>query len=380
MFSRLYIHIPWCLSKCGYCAFNSRPLEPQQLEQTCTLLLREMELAATAYPHNQPLRSVYFGGGTPSLLGPEQIRRLITHSRNLFGHSNPIEITLEANPGTVSQTSLSGYQQAGVTRISLGAQSFNNRMLQALGRRHTAAETRSAFQLVQQTGFSSIGLDLICGLPNQTMTDWQQDLQEALTLQPDHLSVYGLTIEDNTPFSSRYPEASPELPDDDLIATMLEEADRVLGAADYEHYEIANFARPGCRSQHNCGYWQRDGYLGIGPGAHSFLRQNWGLRWGNQSDYATWAAAIQDSSLAATELQELTREDALSEYIFLGLRMADGISLASFVEQFGQRLEQRFAAEIQQLRQAGLLTCNDDQLALTKQGMLLSNQVFVRFL
>lgn len=380
MFSRLYIHIPWCLSKCGYCAFNSRPLEAQQLEQTCTLLLREMELAATAYPHNQPLRSVYFGGGTPSLLGPEQISRLITHSRDLFGHSNPIEITLEANPGTVSQNSLSGYQQAGVTRLSLGAQSFNNRTLQTLGRRHTAAETCNAFQLAQQAGFSSIGLDLICGLPEQTMVDWQQDLATALALQPDHLSVYGLTIEEETPFAGRYPAGSDALPDHDLSASMLEETDSRLTAAGYDHYEIANFARPGCRSRHNCGYWQRDGYLGIGPGAHSFLRQDWGIRWGNQGDFETWAAAIQNNSLAATEQQELTREDALSEYIFLGLRMADGISLDGFAAEFGQRLEHRFSEAIHQLQQAGLLTCSQDRLCLTKRGMLLSNQVFVRFL
>ncbi|QOX78349.1 radical SAM family heme chaperone HemW [Trichlorobacter lovleyi] len=380
MFSRLYLHIPWCLSKCGYCAFSSRPLEPHQLEQTCSLLLQEMELAATAYPLNQPLRSLYFGGGTPSLLTPEQVSRLVTHSRDLFGHSDTIEITLEANPGTVSLDSLTGYCQAGVTRLSLGAQSFNDMMLQTLGRRHTSAETRSSFQLAQQAGFNSIGLDLICGLPGQEMAAWRQDLAAALALQPDHLSIYGLTIEEETPFAGRYPAGSPELPDHDLSADMLEEADNRLGAAGYEHYEIANFARPGCRSQHNCGYWQRDGYLGIGPGAHSFLRQGWGLRWGNQGVFETWAAAIQNNRLAATEQQELTREDALSEHIFLGLRMADGISLNGFAEQFGERVEQRFAEAIHQLQQAGLLSCSRDRLCLTKRGMLLSNQVFVRFL
>jgi len=380
MFSRLYIHIPWCLSKCGYCAFNSRPLEPHQLEQTCHLLLQEMELAAAAWSTNQPLQSVYLGGGTPSLLSAEQVSRLLACSRSLFGHADDAEITLEANPGTVTLDPLTGYYQAGVSRLSLGAQSFNDQLLQTLGRRHTASETRSAFQLAQQAGFSSIGLDLICGLPEQTMADWQQDLAAALALQPDHLSVYGLTIEEDTPFAGRYPAGSDALPDHDLSASMLEEADSSLTAAGYDHYEIANFARPGCRSQHNCGYWQRDGYLGIGPGAHSFLRQGWGIRWGNQGDFETWAAAIQNNRLAAIEQQELTREDALSEYIFLGLRMADGISLNGFAEEFGERLEHRFSEAIHQLQQAGLLTCSQDRLCLTKQGMLLSNQVFVRFL
>ena len=339
-----------------------------------------MELAATWYPHNQPLRSLYFGGGTPSLLNSEQINRLIEHSRSLFGHTSLIEITLEANPGTVNLASLRSYRQAGVTRLSLGAQSFNDRILQTLGRRHTADETRSAFQLARQTGFSSIGLDLICGLPQQTEADWQSDLEEALALQPDHFSVYGLTVEEGTPFSTRYPDGSAELPDDDQSATMLETADTALTAAGYEHYEIANFARPGYRSEHNCGYWQRDGYLGIGPGAHSFLQQGNGLRWGNQSSFEAWADALQHNSPAAVEQHQLSREEALSETIFLGLRMADGIRFDRFVEQFGERLEQRFAAEISQLQQAGLLTCTAETIALTKLGMLLSNQVFVRFL
>ncbi|SJZ94032.1 coproporphyrinogen III oxidase, anaerobic [Trichlorobacter thiogenes] len=380
MFSRLYLHIPWCLSKCGYCAFNSQPLEPEKLEQTCDLLLREMEIAAKTYPVNQPLRSLYFGGGTPSLLDPEQISRLISRSQELFSHTSSIEITLEANPGTVNRDSLTGYYQSGVTRLSLGAQSFNDQMLQTLGRRHTAADTRSAFQLAQQAGFTSIGLDLICGLPEQTMAAWQQDLGEAVALQPDHLSVYGLTIEEETPFAGRYPIGSSMLPDHDLSANMLEEADSILTAAGYEHYEIANFARPGCRSQHNCGYWQRDGYLGIGPGAHSFLRQGWGIRWGNQSAFDLWSTSIQNNRLAAVEPQTLTRDDALSEHIFLGLRMADGISLDDFAEEFGERLELRFAEAIRQLQQAGLLTCSPDRLSLTKRGMLLSNQVFVRFI
>jgi oxygen-independent coproporphyrinogen III oxidase len=380
VFSRLYLHIPWCLSKCGYCAFNSRPMEPEKLEQTCDLLAREMELAAKAYPLNQPLRSLYFGGGTPSLLNPEQISRLIKCSQALFGHTDSIEITLEANPGTVSQNSLTGYRRAGVKRLSIGMQSFDDHTLTLLERVHTAEQGRTAFKQARQAGFNAIGIDLICGLPQQTATDWQCTLTEALSLQPDHLSVYGLTIEESTPFAGRYPETSSELPDDDQTANMLEQADLLLTDAGYEHYEIANFAKPGYRSQHNCGYWLRDGYLGIGPGAHSFLRQDRGIRWGNQSDFETWAAAIQNNSLAATEQQELTRDDALSEYIFLGLRMADGISLNGFAKEFGERLEHRFPEAIHQLQKAGLLICSPERLSLTKRGMLLSNQVFVRFL
>jgi len=380
MFSRLYLHIPWCLSKCHYCAFHSRPLEHGVLDQTCSLLLYEMDLAAATFPGNTPLSSLYLGGGTPSLLTPEQVNSLLSRSRQLFGHKDDIEITLEANPGTVNTDSLKGYYRAGVTRLSLGAQSFDNQTLKKLGRRHTAAEIRAAFHDARETKFRSIGLDLICGLPGQTSASWQHDLAEALDLQPDHLSIYGLTIEEGTPFAHRYPEGTTELPDDDQVADFLELADNLLVTAGYEHYEISNFARSGCRSQHNSGYWQRDGYLGIGPGAHSLLRSGWGIRWGNQYGYDAWAASIRSGQLATAERHELTRSDALAEAIYLGLRMADGILLDHFENEFGERLEQRFEKEISQMQQAGVIHCSPERLQLTCRGMLISNQVFVQFL
>lgn len=380
MFSRLYIHIPWCISKCGYCAFSSRPLQQHNLEQTCSLLCHEMELVAAQWPGNQPLQSVYLGGGTPSLLSAEQVATLLHHSCKLFGHAADVEITLEANPGTVSLESLIGYHQAGVTRLSLGVQSLDDQMLVRLGRIHSANDSQTALTAARQAGFSAIGMDLICGLPGQSLSDWQDTLQQVISLQLDHLSVYGLTIEEGTPFATRYPDGSTELPDDDQTAGMLEQADQLLTTAGFEHYEIANFARPGKRSRHNCGYWQRDGYLGIGPGAHSYLQQGWGLRFGNQSDYDAWADAIRDNRLARLDQQRLSREDALSETIFLGLRMTDGINLDHFADLFGERLEQRYASAITQLQQAGLLRYSTERLALTKRGMLLSNQVFVHFI
>lgn len=381
MFSRLYLHIPWCLSKCNYCAFNSRPLEPEKLQQTCDLLLIEMELAAAAFPVDQPLQSLYLGGGTPSLLTAAQVHSLILRSRELFGHDHTIEITLEANPGTIGTDSCRGYRQAGVTRLSLGAQSFLDDELTLLGRPHTAIAVVDAVQSARDAEFCSIGLDLICGLPGQTDTDWQYNLNTAVSLQPEHLSIYGLTIEEGTPFALRYPEGTAGLPDDDQTATMLEEADRLLCGTGYEHYEIANFSRPGFRSEHNCGYWQRDGYLGIGPGAHSLLLQGWGVRRSNRASYEQWSAAVQSGSLAAVaqEQQQLTRNDALSEALFLGLRMADGIQPDRFAEQFGERLEQLFAKDLEQLQQVGLVTCTTHRLSLTSKGMLLSNQVFARF-
>lgn len=380
MFSRLYLHIPWCLSKCGYCAFYSQPLYPGALQQTCELLQREMELFAQSGITNQPLRSIYLGGGTPSLLSPMQLTELLTCARDYFGLADATEITLEANPCTLTRDTLAGYYQAGVTRLSLGAQTFRNDLLQTLGRRHTAAQLHDVMAQARQAGFDNLGLDLICGLPGQTEADWQQDLTIAAGLQPEHLSIYGLTIEDGTPFAARYPAGSEVLPNDDQTASMLEQSDRFLTDHGYEHYEIANFARPGYRSDHNCGYWQRDGYLGLGPSAHSFLQRGWGERFYNPSDLKRWSQSLAAGQLCHQELHRLERDEALQETIFLGLRMTDGIRLERFAELFGERLEQRFSAQISQLQQAGLLTCSPETIALTKQGMLLSNQVFVRFI
>lgn len=380
MFSRLYLHIPWCLSKCGYCAFYSQPLQPGALQRTCMLLQREMELCSQSGLTNQPLRSIYLGGGTPSLLTPAQLEELLTCAQHCFGLDEQVEITLEANPCTLNLDTLSSYYRAGVTRLSLGAQSFRDDLLQTLGRRHTAAQLHDAFAQARRAGFDNIGLDLICGLPSQTEADWQQELATAVGLQPEHLSIYGLTIEDNTPFATRYPDDSEALPGDDLTAAMLEQADRFLTRCGYEHYEIANFARPGHRSNHNCGYWQRDGYLGLGPSAHSFLQRGWGERFCNPPDLERWSHALEAGQLCHAEHHQLEQEEALQEAIFLGLRMADGIQLNRFAEQFGERLEQRFAPQLAQLQQAGLLTCTPERIALTTQGMLLSNQVFVRFI
>lgn len=379
MFSRLYLHIPWCVAKCGYCAFSSRQGTAADLDATVELLLAEMELAAHRFPAAGPLASLYLGGGTPSLLTPEQVERLVQRSRLLWGHEPFIEITLEANPGTVSFPSLAGFRRAGVTRLSLGAQSFDDDDLALLGRVHRSAETVQAVAWSRETGFDSLGLDLICGLPGQTPTAWRRQLETACGLAPDHLSIYNLTIEEETPFSLCYPEGNG-LPDDDLTADMLEEADGILAAAGFEHYELANYARPGKRSQHNCGYWLRDGYLGLGPSAHSFLRDGWGMRFCNPPHHDAWADSIRAGCWAGGETIRLSREEARAETIFLGLRLACGISLERFEQVFGERLELVWREQIQRLEQGGLLRCENDCLHLTRKGMLLSNRVFVEFL
>lgn len=380
MFSRLYLHIPWCTAKCAYCSFNSKTGSAADLDETATLLLREMELTARLYQASQPLSSIYFGGGTPSLLQPEQVGRLIEQSRRLWQHDQNIEITLEANPGTLTPDTLAGFRRAGVNRLSLGVQSFDDAALRQLGRLHSADQARKAVQSALTSGFDSIGLDLICGLPEQTLADWHQQLDQALELAPDHISVYNLTIEEGTPFHRQYPPGSPKLPDDDTTAAMLELADELLVRAGFEHYELANYARPGKRSSHNCGYWQRDGYLGLGPSAHSFLQSGWGLRFCNPPDHRNWAASIRAGTPAHQDITQLSREDARSEAIFLGLRQSDGVRLDRFEELFGEKLEDIYHHQLERLQKAGLLQRESGRLRLTRKGMLLSNQVFVMFI
>jgi len=381
MFSRLYIHIPYCRQKCPYCAFFSQEPAVSDLGRYAELLQREMCLAAeTATPPHRP-DSLYFGGGTPSLLEPQQIAVLIQQAGKLFGLADNAEVTLEANPGTIDFQRLAGFRQAGVNRLSLGVQSFDDRMLRTLGRIHTAQQAREAFTAARQAGFQNIGLDLIHALPGQTGAMWLAELRQALQLDPEHLSIYGLTIEEGTPFAAQYDSDSPLLSDEDLAAGMFETADDLLKANGYEHYEIANYARSGFRSRHNSGYWLRDGYLGLGAGAHSFMMDGgYGTRFSNTADLDAYRTALQNGTLPRREILPLTRADAISEYLFLGLRMSDGVLFRSFEQEFGIGLEDVFGQEIALLLGQGLLTDDTCGIRLTRRGMLLSNQVFQRFL
>lgn len=381
MFNRLYIHIPFCRKKCPYCAFFSQEHSGSDLNRYTELLCTEINLVATQSPQRQSLDSVYFGGGTPSLLEPRQVAHLLEHIARTFGLADQAEITLEANPGTIDYRKLAEFRQSGVNRLSLGIQSFDNRMLSTLGRIHTNEETLAAFAAGRRADFKNIGIDLINSLPGQTLEMWRSDLQQALQLAPEHLSVYGLTIEEDTSFAVQYAEDSPHLPDEDLSAEMFELADDLLCTAGYEHYEIANYARPGCRSQHNSGYWHRDGYLGLGAGAHSFLKDcAHGTRFSNVADLEKYSQALHNGELPRTDVMQLSREDVMAEHMFLGLRMSDGIGFETFKREFGIHLKDRFGRELELLQSQQLLSADTSAVRLTRRGMLLSNQVFQHFL
>jgi oxygen-independent coproporphyrinogen III oxidase len=377
LFNRLYVHVPFCVKKCQYCAFVSGTPHKNELEEYPTLLVRELQLHAFGAG---PVDSIYFGGGTPSLLQPVQLARLLEEIAVQTGISADAEITMEANPGTVNHISLKAFRDAGINRISLGIQSFDDRFLECLGRIHTVEQSRQAFRDAREVGFKNISIDLIHSLPGQSLDQWRVELQHAIKLCPEHISIYGLTVEEGTPFARIYPADSPELADEDLSADMFELADELLTVSGFEHYEIANYARPEYRSHHNSGYWKRDGYLGLGVAAHSFLREGYGVRFSNSDNLEEYRRGVTSGQLARVDEHRLTQDDAMGEYMFLGLRLSEGVSLCAFEHEFGRSLESVYGSATVDLVRLGLLVQNEGVLTLTLRGMLLSNQVFSRFL
>jgi len=377
MFNRLYIHVPFCSKKCLYCAFISSKPQGDEIAEYPKLLMRELQLHA---PGNLPVDSIYFGGGTPSLLQPLQLARLLEGIAGQARIQTDAEITLEVNPGTVDHITLQEFRNAGINRISLGMQSFDDHFLGSLGRIHTAEQSLQAFRDARKAGFNNVSIDLIHSLPGQSLDQWRSELQHAITLCPEHISIYGLTIEENTPFARIYRPDSPELADEDLSADMFELADELLTASGFDHYEIANYARPGHRSRHNSGYWVRDGYLGLGVAAHSFLRNGYGVRFRNPDTLDDYRRMVLSGRLARIDEHQLTQSDAMTEYMFLGLRLAEGVDLDAFEREFGRSFEFVYGPIAVDLVRLGLIIQNGSVLTLTLRGMLLSNRVFEKFL
>lgn len=377
----LYIHYPFCLRKCLYCAFNSIAESVCQPEEYVDGLLHEMALRSRAIKHECTAVTLYFGGGTPSLLPPSQVERIIKAARELFSLNTDAEITLESNPGTVTMSLLGDFRSAGINRLSIGVQSFDDDMLRILGRIHTSREAIDAFMLARETGFTNLGIDLIHSLPGQTPAMWERELLRACKLGPEHISVYGLAVEEGTPFAMMEKKGMLSLPEEDDYVRMFELSTEILCSNGFEHYEISNFARPGFRSRHNSGYWERVPCQGFGAGAHSFLKEPaYGVRYGNPDRVEEYLQALESGDLPCSEPRILTLRESMAEFMFLGLRMIDGVNLQAFETEFGTSFQEIFGEACADLFTAGLLEIRDGFLRLTRQGLLLSNQVFVRFL
>ena len=371
----VYIHIPFCSRKCNYCDFNSTASPEISIEQYTELLKEEIRAAADV----NEIATIYFGGGTPSLLSPRAINAIIREINHCCGILPDAEITLEANPGTVTQSSLEEYLAGGVNRLSIGVQSLDDSELELLGRIHSAGEAKGAFAAARAAGFTNIGIDLMHSLPGQTVEEWRETIEAAIAMKPEHISAYGLTIEPGTPLftSLEAGEIAPQ--DEELSAGMFEMTAALLRQAGYEHYEISNFALPGYRSRHNQVYWQRGSYRGFGAGAHSFqCEPRYGMRWANPAELGNYAAWVKSGTLP--EHEHLQKRDAMAEFFFLGLRMLDGVDLEMFRREFGVAAEEVYPGVIDRFIAAGLLRRSAANLQLTSQGVLLANIVLAEFI
>jgi oxygen-independent coproporphyrinogen-3 oxidase len=374
----LYLHIPFCERKCPYCDFFSVPGHDEpQLRGYPALLARHLAWAA-GHGWGGPFDTVYFGGGTPSLLPPRAVGDLLEAATRHFGLIADAEITLEANPGTVTPASLAGYRAAGVNRLSLGLQSLNSTQLTTLGRRHDATQGVQAVQAARRAGFANLSVDLIFALPGQTLAGLDAELDRYLALAPEHLSCYGLTAEPDTPFHQRVQRGELLLPDGEFYAEAFLLLHERLTAAGFEHYEIANYARPGRECRHNRGYWERREYLGVGAGAHSFRAAGWGERWAVLADLDVYAAALQAGEEPAACLEGFDRTGAMSETLYLGLRTRRGVAAATFRERFGCGVDEAYPAAVKKLQP--WLVRADERWQLTVAGWLLYDRLIQEFL
>jgi oxygen-independent coproporphyrinogen-3 oxidase len=322
-------------------------------------------------------RTLFFGGGTPSLLSVSQIARLLNACHDAFAIDEGAEITLEANPGTLSQRQLEGLRVAGVNRLSMGAQSFDAELLKILGRIHSPEEITQAVQFARAAGFTSINLDFMFGLPGQTMQHWQETLDRALNLRPEHLSLYSLIVEEGTPFYTWTQEGRITPGDEDLCADMYEYADERLQAAGYRNYEISNWTLPGYESRHNLTYWQNLPYIGMGAGAYSYFSDR---RFSNVREPADYIKLLKAQRLPQAECEEVGREQAMAETAFLALRTAMGLHLPTFEQRFCLSFTEFVGDRLHLVEEAGLLEHEDGRLRLSKRGRLLGNEVFLRLL
>ncbi len=367
----LYVHVPFCSAICNYCNFNRGLFDPALKVRYVQALLLEIQRAG-----NEAADTIYFGGGTPSLLEPDEIARIIAACRTAFDVTGDAEITLEANPESVDQARLAAFRVAGVNRLSFGVQSFREPELRRLSRLHTADRARAAVSEARAAGFDNLSLDLMMWLPEQQVTEWLESVDAALALAPEHLSLYLLEVYPNAPLKDDMARARwSQAPDDDAAVMYLAAMDR-LDASGYEQYEISNVAQPGRRSRHNIKYWQDGEWLGFGCGAHSTRR---GVRWKNVSSTDEYVRRLEQFESPALGHRPLSPGEHLGDVLFTGLRLTEGVNVDAIRTAHGVDVWARYGAALEPFLQAGLLRREGPRLWLTRQGMLLANEVMTTF-
>ena len=376
----IYLHIPFCKSRCSYCDFATDVYRNEEtVERYVSALIKEItnyELRITNYKND--VDSIFFGGGTPSLLSAKQLEKIFDalHERFLIDENS--EITLEMNPATVSLEKLKDYKSLGVNRASFGVQTFDDRALKILARGHDANDARNTFKILREAGFDNISFDLIAGLPNQTLKDWEKNLDEALKMNPEHLSLYLLEIHEGTPLYEQIRSKRQPLPDDDLAGEMYEMMLEKVTANGFFQYEISNFAKPNLASKHNLKYWEFAPFFAFGVSAHSFDGEN--TRRANERDTAKYVDLIENGETPVVEEIELDEKIRRAEFAFLGLRLNKGINLETYKEKFGADLLHEYSNDLERLRRLDLIEKDGAFLRLTGKGRLFSNEVFEIFL
>ena len=402
----LYIHIPFCKKKCLYCDFLSAPACAQEREDYVKALLREISVMAKLCEEYRVI-SVFFGGGTPSLLSSSQMERIMSAIRKGYDLCEDAEITVECNPATADLPKLSAYRECGINRLSIGLQSANDKELKGLGRIHNYRQFLETFDAARKAGFTNINVDIMSALPGQTYESYMHTLTSVISLHPEHISAYSLIIEEGTPFYERYGEGAankvvqgmesepmyPQIPDEDTERRMYHDTAKVLQKEGYLRYEISNYAQKGYECRHNMTYWTGIEYLGLGLGASSYFR---GYRYKNITDLNDYiqkcmerlsiqnilqgaAESMPDSPLM-DEIVALTVKDKMEEYMFLGLRLKKGVSIHRFQQQFGVAMDNVYGKVIGKLKQEGLLLQQGDSLRLSKKGTDLANYAMSHFI
>ena len=371
----VYIHIPFCRSRCAYCDFATGMYESSIADRYVHAICLEIERWREV---QQPALAdtIYFGGGTPSLLAPAQIESILQSVHRRFTVTPDAEITLEINPGDGGSRGefFRELRRLGINRASFGAQTFDDSELKQLGRTHDARDIELTFQQLREAGFDNLNFDLIASLPGQKLAGWQRNLARAMELRPEHLSLYLLDVHEGTPLADQIKRGMRPQPDEDLAAEMYSTMIDTVTAAGYEHYEISNFCLPGFESRHNSKYWNGAPYYGFGNSAHSYDGQQ--SRWANQRDVAKYAELIEKNQSPIVERTDLSDDDARSESIFLGLRLMRGIDLDNYRARFGRDLREEYNGELDRLSEAGLIKVDNERVRLTSRGALLSNEVF----
>lgn len=371
----LYLHMPFCVRKCAYCDFLSFPSGAETQRMYAKRLMEDIDVMGKRYGEI-PVETIFIGGGTPSVPDSGLIVEIMEHVRHAFHVADGAEISMEANPGTVTREKLTDYRKAGINRLSFGLQSANDRELKLLGRIHTWAEFLESFTLARECGFANLNIDLMSALPGQTCESWKETLSRVTDLDPEHISAYSLIIEEGTPFGERYgsEEGRKLLPDEDSEREMYHETKRLLKDCGYERYEISNYAKPGRECRHNIGYWTGVPYLGLGLGASSYLD---GCRFTVNPDMKQY---LEEKPGMFADIEKLTKKDMEEEFFYVGLRMTAGVSLSEFERRFGISAKEVYPGLMETFVKEKAARFEGDRFVLTDYGLDVSNYIMAQFL